>query len=38
VLQLNQLKENRTWGAIVINILLAAFSLFVNGFGIYLTI
>jgi len=38
VLQLNQLKENRTWGAIVINILLAALSLFVNGFGIYLTI
>ena len=38
MLQLNQLKENRTWGAIVINILLAAFSLFVNGFGIYLTI
>ena len=38
MLQLNQLKENRTWGAIVINILLAALSLFVNGFGIYLTI
>ena len=32
------LRENRTIGAIVLNILLAAASLFVNGFGIYLTI
>ena len=33
-----QLIENRTRGAILANMLLAAFSLFVNGFGIYLTI
>ena len=32
------LRENRTVGAIVMNALLAALSLFVNGFGIYLTI
>jgi len=32
------LRENRTVGAIVLNALLAALSLFVNGFGIYLTI
>ena len=32
------LRENRTPGAILINILLAAVSLFLNGFGIYLTI
>ena len=30
--------ENRTRGAILLNMLLAAVSLFVNGFGIYLTI
>ena len=32
------LRENRTSAAICINMLLAAFSLFVNGFGVYLTI
>ena len=32
------LRENRTSGAIVLNMLLAAVSLFVNGFGVYLTI
>ena len=32
------LRENRTPGAIVLNMLLAAASLFVNGFGVYLTI
>jgi uncharacterized membrane protein YczE len=32
------LKENRTGAAIVANMLLAAISLFVNGFGVYLTI
>lgn len=32
------LHENRTGGAIVTNMLLAAVSLFVNGFGVYLTI
>ena len=32
------LRENRTAGAILFNMLLAAVSLFVNGFGIYLTI
>ena len=32
------LKENRTGKAIVINMLLAAVSLFINGFGVYLTI
>lgn len=32
------LQENQTQGAIVMNILMAAVSLFVNGFGIYLTI
>lgn len=32
------LRENRTVGAIFINMILAAVSLFVNGFGIYLTI
>lgn len=32
------LKENRTTRAIVTNMLLAAVSLFVNGFGVYLTI
>ena len=34
----NRLKENRTSGAIITNMLLAAVSLFVNGFGVYLTI
>ena len=34
----NDLCENRTAGAIVLNMLLAAASLFVNGFGVYLTI
>ena len=33
-----KLRENRTPGAILLNMLLAALSLFVNGFGIYLTI
>ena len=32
------LRENRTPGTIVLNMLLAAASLFVNGFGVYLTI
>ncbi|MCR5343770.1 MAG: hypothetical protein K6E70_10470 [Butyrivibrio sp.] len=32
------LKENRTAGAILVNMLLAAISLFANGFGVYLTI
>ena len=32
------LHENRTGGAIITNMLLAAVSLFVNGFGVYLTI
>ncbi len=35
---LKDLKENRTVSAIVVNIFIAALSLFVNGFGIYLTI
>lgn len=34
----HDLRENRTAGAIALNMLLAAFSLFVNGFGVYLTI
>ena len=34
----SDLRENRTAGAILINMLLAAVSLFVNGFGVYLTI
>ena len=34
----NTLRENRTTAAILLNIMLAAISLFVNGFGIYLTI
>ena len=33
-----RLRENRTAGAILLNMLLAAVSLFVNGFGVYLTI
>ena len=32
------LRENRTAGAILLNMLIAAVSLFVNGFGLYLTI
>lgn len=34
----SKLKENRTVSAIATNMLLAAVSLFVNGFGVYLTI
>lgn len=34
----SELKENRTPGAILLNMLIAAVSLFVNGFGLYLTI
>ena len=34
----NELRENRSVQAILLNVLLAAVSLFVNGFGIYLTI
>ncbi len=34
----NDLRENRTTKAILINMLLAAVSLFANGFGVYLTI
>ena len=34
----NALRENRTPGAILLNMPIAAVSLFVNGFGIYLTI
>ena len=34
----SNLKENRTGRAILCNMLLAAVSLFVNGFGVYLTI
>lgn len=34
----HSLRGNQTAGAIVLNMLLAALSLFVNGFGIYLTI
>ena len=36
--KIKKLQENRTPGAIVLNMLIAALSLFVNGFGIYLTI
>ena len=32
------LRENRTPGAILLNMVLAAVSLFVNGFGVYLTV
>ena len=32
------LRENRTPGAILLNMMIAAVSLFVNGFGVYLTI
>ena len=34
----SDLRDNRTAGAIALHILLAAVSLFVNGFGVYLTI
>ena len=34
----SDLRENRTAGAIFLNILIASVSLFINGFGIYLTI
>ena len=33
-----ELRENRTPGSILLNMLIAAASLFVNGFGVYLTI
>ena len=33
-----RLQENRSTGAIILNMLLAAISLFFNGFGVYLTI
>ena len=36
--KMHRLQENRTRAAIVLNMLIAALSLFVNGFGIYLTI
>ena len=35
---IRELRENRSVKAIILNMLLAAVSLFVNGFGIYLTI
>ena len=35
---MNTMRSNRTAGAIVMNMLLAAVSLFANGFGVYLTI
>ena len=35
---IRDLKENRTAGAILLNMIIAAVSLFVNGFGLYLTI
>lgn len=35
---IRELRDNRTPGAILLNMLLAAVSLFVNGFGVYLTI
>lgn len=35
---IRDLRENRTAGAILLNMLIAAASLFVNGFGVYLTI
>ena len=38
MLMKSDLRENRTVGAIMINMLLAAVSLFANGFGVYLTI
>ena len=38
MLNKNDLRDNRTAGAICLNMLLAAASLFANGFGVYLTI
>ena len=38
ILNNSDLKENRTVNAIMTNIVLAAVSLFFNGFGVYLTI
>lgn len=38
MLNIKKLKENRTRKAILLNALIAAVSLFVNGFGVYLTI
>ena len=35
---MKDLRENRTAGAIVLNMVIAAVSLFANGFGVYLTI
>ncbi len=35
---IQKLQQNDTWGKILLNMFLAAFSLFVNGFGVYLTI
>ena len=35
---MEDLRQNRTPGAILLNMLIAAVSLFVNGFGVYLTI
>lgn len=35
---IQDLRENRTSHAILLNMLIAAASLFVNGFGVYLTI
>ena len=35
---IKDLRENRTAGAILLNIVIAAVSLFANGFGVYLTI
>ena len=35
---MNDLRQNRTAGAILLNMLIAAVSLFVNGFGVFLTI
>ena len=35
---ISDLRENRTAGAVCLNSLMAAVSLFVNGFGVYLTI
>ena len=35
---MKDLRENRTTGAILLNMLIAAVSLFVNGFGVFLTI
>lgn len=38
LLQREEIRNNRKTGAIIFNMLLAAVSLFVNGFGVYLTI